>query len=75
MTSCGSREPWINRKAGTATRWLSFGEFNGLLVYYTHLMPYRCAIREARFGVDTAVPDRVLKNAALRHQGPQRHSP
>jgi hypothetical protein len=45
----------------TATSWLSFREFNGLLVYYTHLMSYRCAIREARIGVDTAMPDRVLK--------------
>src|SRR4029079_19399005 len=27
----------------TATSWLSFREFNGLLVYYTHLMSYRCA--------------------------------
>ncbi len=44
----------------TATSWLSFREFNGLLVYYTHLMSYRCAIREARIGIDTAVPDRVL---------------
>jgi Caspase domain len=45
----------------TATSWLSFREFNGLLVYYTHLISYRCAIREARFGVDSAVPDKVLK--------------
>jgi hypothetical protein len=45
----------------TATSWLSFREFNGLLVYYSHLMSYRCAIREARVGIDTAVPDRVLK--------------
>jgi hypothetical protein len=45
----------------TATSWLSFREFNGLLVYYTHLMSYRCAIREARIGIDTAVPDKVLK--------------
>jgi Caspase domain len=45
----------------TATSWLSFREFNGLLVYYTHLMSYRCAIREARVGIDTAVPDKVLK--------------
>jgi hypothetical protein len=45
----------------TATSWLSFREFNGLLVYYTHLMSYRCAIREARIGIDTAVPDQVLK--------------
>lgn len=45
----------------TSTSWLSFREFNGLMVYYTHLMSYRCAIREARIGIDTAVPDRVLK--------------
>ena len=45
----------------TATSWLSFREFNGLLVYYTHLMSYRCAIREVRIGFDTSVPDKVLK--------------
>jgi hypothetical protein len=45
----------------TATSWLSFREFNGLLVYYTHLMSYRCAIREVKIGIDTAVPDQVLK--------------
>jgi hypothetical protein len=45
----------------TATSWLAYREFNGLLVYYTHLMSYRCAIREARIGIDTAVPDKVLK--------------
>ncbi len=45
----------------TATSWLSFREFNGLLVYYSHLMSYRCAIREARIGIDSAVPDKLLK--------------
>jgi hypothetical protein len=45
----------------TATSWLSFREFNGLLVYYTHLMSYRCAIREVRIGIDTSVPNQVLK--------------
>jgi hypothetical protein len=45
----------------TATSWLSFREFNGLLVYYSHLVSYRCAIREVRIGIDTAVPDKVLK--------------
>jgi hypothetical protein len=44
----------------TATSWLAFGGYSGPLVYYTHLMSYRCAIREARIGIDTAVPDRVL---------------
>jgi hypothetical protein len=45
----------------TATSWLSFREFNGLLVYYTHLVSYRCAIREVRIGIDTTLPDKVLK--------------
>ncbi len=45
----------------TANSWLSFREFNGLLVYYTHLMSYRCAIREVRVGIDSTVPDKVLK--------------
>ena len=45
----------------TATSWLSFREFNGLLVYYTQLMSYRCAIREMRLGIDTGVPDKVIK--------------
>ena len=45
----------------TADSWLSFRDFNGLLVYYTHLMSYRCAIREVRIGIDSAVPNKVLK--------------
>lgn len=45
----------------TSTSWLSFREFNGLLVYYTHLMSYRCAIREVRIGIDSTMPDKVLK--------------
>ncbi|MCA6121618.1 caspase family protein [Bradyrhizobium sp. WSM 1704] len=54
----------------TATSWLSFREFNGLLVYYTHLMSYRCAIREVRIGVDSAVPDKVLKMPACNPRDP-----
>jgi hypothetical protein len=54
----------------TATSWLSFREFNGLLVYYTHLMSYRCAIREVRVGIDTAVPDKVLKMPACDLRDP-----
>ncbi|HXC27839.1 MAG TPA: toll/interleukin-1 receptor domain-containing protein [Stellaceae bacterium] len=44
----------------TAGSWLSFRDFNGLLVYYTHLMSYRCAIREVRIGIDTTVPNKVI---------------
>src|ERR1700759_5536775 len=54
----------------TATSWLSFREFNGLLVYYTQLMSYRCAIREARIGIDTTVPDKVLKMPACDPRDP-----
>ena len=54
----------------TATSWLSFREFNGLLVYYTHLMSYRCAIREVRVGIDTAVPDKVLKMPSCDPRNP-----
>ena len=45
----------------TSTSWLSFRQYNGLLVYYSHLMSYRCAIREVRIGIDTAMPNQVLK--------------
>lgn len=45
----------------TASSWLSFREFNGLLVYYTHLVSYRCAIRQVRVGIDTTVPDKVIQ--------------
>jgi hypothetical protein len=54
----------------TATNWLSFRQFNGLLVYYTHLMSYRCAIREARIGIDSSVPDQVLKMPACDPRDP-----
>ncbi|MFT4277684.1 MAG: caspase family protein [Rhodopseudomonas sp.] len=54
----------------TATSWLSFRDYNGLLVYYTHLMSYRCAIREARIGIDSAVPDKVLKMPACDMRDP-----
>jgi hypothetical protein len=54
----------------TATSWLSFREFNGLLVYYTHLMSYRCAIREVRIGIDTAVPDKTLKMPSCNPRDP-----
>ncbi len=56
----------------TATSWLSFREFNGLLVYYTHLMSYRCAIREVRVGIDTSVPDKVLKMPPCDPRDPSR---
>jgi hypothetical protein len=37
-----------------------FREYNGLLLYYTHLVTYRCAIREARIGIDSTVPNKTV---------------
>jgi hypothetical protein len=50
----------LNRQGGLADYSQGF-RVSRLLVYYTHLMSYRCAIREVRIGIDTAVPDKVLK--------------
>jgi hypothetical protein len=36
--------------------WVEFREFNGLLVYFTTLVTYRCAITEVRYGLDGAAP-------------------
>lgn len=43
-----------------AGSWLSFRDFNGVLLYYTTLVSYRCAIKELRIGLDKAEPDRVV---------------
>jgi hypothetical protein len=37
----------------TSGSWLSF---NAGLVYYSHLISYRCAIREVRIGIDSTTP-------------------
>lgn len=54
----------------TATSWLSFRDYNGLLVYYTHLMSYRCAIREVKIGIDNSVPDRVVTMPPCNQRDP-----
>lgn len=54
----------------TSGSWLSFREFNGLMVYYTHLMSYRCAIREVKIGIDSTVPDRKLAMPVCDPQNP-----
>jgi hypothetical protein len=40
----------------TSGNWLSFREFNGLMVYYSHLISYRCGIREMKIGINSTVP-------------------
>jgi hypothetical protein len=54
----------------TSGSWVEFREFNGLLVYFTHLISYRCGIREARIGIDTTIPDRKLAMPPCDMQNP-----
>jgi hypothetical protein len=44
----------------TAGSWVSFREYNGLLLYYTQVVSFRCAVRDLRIGIDSAVPDRAI---------------
>lgn len=54
----------------TMGSWLSFRDYNGVLVYYTHLVSYRCAIREVRIGIDTTVPNKVIPLGACDPKHP-----
>ena len=54
----------------TAGSWLSFRQYNGLLLYYTHLMSYRCAIRQVRIGIDSTIPDRVIAMPPCNERDP-----
>ena len=54
----------------TTGSWLSFREFNGLIVYYTHLMSYRCAIRQVRIGLDSTIPDRAIAMPPCNEKDP-----
>ena len=54
----------------TAGSWLSFREFNGLLLYYTHLVSYRCAIRQVRIGLNSTIPDRPIAMPPCNEKDP-----
>ena len=54
----------------TTGSWLSFRDFDGLLVYYTHLMSYRCAIREVRVGLNSTIPDRAITMPPCNRKDP-----
>jgi hypothetical protein len=47
----------INMISGS---WLSFRDFNGVILYYTMLVSYRCAIKELRIGLDKPTPDQAV---------------
>jgi hypothetical protein len=54
----------------TSGSWVSFGGYNAVLLYYTQLMSFRCGIREARIGIDTSVPDKILPMPACNLKDP-----
>ena len=54
----------------TAGSWLAFRQYNGLIVYYTHLVSYRCAIRQVRIGIDSTMPDRVIAMPPCNEKDP-----
>ncbi|MGZ8988271.1 MAG: hypothetical protein ACXW2N_18230, partial [Allosphingosinicella sp.] len=42
------------------TSWIAFREFQGMKVYFTHLITYRCAIKEVRYGYNDGPADKVF---------------
>ena len=45
----------------TSTAWLAFGGDGKPLVYFTHLFSYRCAIKEAKYGVNDSAVTTLVK--------------
>jgi hypothetical protein len=42
----------------TADNWVAFRNFNGkTLIYYSHLVSWRCGLKEVRYGVNSREPD------------------
>ena len=44
------------------TAWIDFRDWNGtMLVYFSHLITYRCAIQEVRYGYNGGTIDQIYK--------------
>jgi hypothetical protein len=43
------------------TSWIAFRQWQGLTVYFTQLVTYRCAIKEVRYGFGDGPVDKVFK--------------
>ncbi len=43
------------------TSWIAFRQWQGLTVYFTQLVSYRCAIKEVRYGLSDGPVDKVFK--------------
>ncbi len=54
----------------TSGNWLSFGGYNGLLVYYCTSSRIAARIREVKIGIDSTVPDKKLTMPACDPSDP-----
>jgi hypothetical protein len=55
----------------TRSSWLAFRDFDGkVLLYFTHLLSYRAALAEIRYGVDVESPDRTFAFGAADPRNP-----
>jgi hypothetical protein len=54
---------------GSPGSWAELNASNGLL-YFTHLVGYRCAIKQVRYGINTTVPDRTFPLPACEGKDP-----
>lgn len=52
------------------TSWVAFRDYNGRLVYFTHLITYRCGIAEVHYGLNGAPADKVFKLPACNPDDP-----
>jgi hypothetical protein len=43
------------------TSWIAFREWQGMTVYFTHLVTYRCAIKEVHYGLGVQPVDKIFK--------------
>jgi hypothetical protein len=43
------------------TSWIAFREWQGMTVYFTHLVTYRCAIKEVHYGLGDQPVDTIFK--------------
>ena len=43
------------------TSWIAFREYNGMLVYFTQLVSYRCAIKEVRYSLSDGPVEKIFK--------------
>ena len=51
--------------------WVSYRKWNGkMLIYFTHLISYRCAIDSVEYGFDTDTPDREYRLAECDPNNP-----